>query len=91
MKLKKKFTGGNMLDFEDVFFEETEDRKGTFNSSVKPIAAAIRGGWFSDVEPDADPLTVFRAADEDEILQVTAEIIETYQRMKIKVDEPDPN
>jgi len=92
MKLKKKLTTGNMLDFEDVFFvdEETE-QQGTYHVTERAVRAAISGGWFSDIENGADPTTVIRAIDSDEFLEVAGAIIDIYQKKKIAETVPDPN
>ena len=98
MKLKAKLTTGNLMDWEDVFFVDTDaddnvedDKKGTFNSSFRAVKAAIVGGWFSDIEPDADPMTIVRAVDSDEFLERASDIIEIYQEKKLRETEQDPN
>ena len=95
MKLKEKRTGGNMLDWEDAYFNsqngtEEQAKVGTFNSSAKPIAAAISAGWFKDVDRESDPMTIIRAADSDELIDVAAQILTIYQAYKLDQD-GDPN
>jgi len=86
------------MDWEDVFFagtdadDDAEDkRKGTFTSSFKAVRAAIAGGWFEDIEPTADPMTVVRAVDSDEFLERASDIIEIYKAKKLRENEQDPN
>jgi hypothetical protein len=106
MKLKKKLTTGNMMDFEEVFFpkkpisengdgpsdDEEEGQVGTYFSASKAVEAAIIGGWFADVDSDSDPPTIMRATDSDEFLERASEVIEIYKSKKMaEAAGADPN